>query len=301
MTTPRNTLAAKAIYMVYGFPGKVKTGWEAERLDEKHFRIHRTNDTYRDISLQSDMRTAYGDVRPEVHESGVLCIGDHSVVIGRGIEHGMHARKLGGANQYLVFNKDMTQLGRFKIGEKYDGSPVSLVDAHLLKMGDKIIPIYPRQYEITLLVMDTEVTGGKLAYINMIEKGNKLNRKDGTKGVFYPPRREGEPCRFIERVGDDNLLTAVFYLSKNGKRLEFRHRSAESALKEMRAKEALYKAKEEAIMAGIAPEEYHEYVEASDRFNKIQADWKEVGMAVNFGAEMFYSPEKREEMGYKGP
>ena len=295
MKTSKETLAAKAIHMTYGFPGFVKKGWEAERLDDRNFRIHRENGTTRDIALMKEMRTVNGDVRPDVHESGVLTIGDYSVIIGRGINHDMHARKLSAPNTYLLFDKSMRQLGRVKIGNQIDGQPVSLVDSHLLKVGDNVIPIQPKKFEVTVLVLDSDVDGGKLCYINMIEKGNKLNRKDGAKGVFYPPRKEGELGRFIEKVDEHNLLTATFQLDPRGKKLTFRHRTVNAALSEIVAKSSLMKAKEEAMMAGIDPDEYSEYVDALKSFEEAGKAWRTDGMAVHDGHEIFAGPKNQNE------
>lgn len=287
----KTALAAKAVQMVYAFPGDLQKGWEAERTSADTFRIHRSNGTVRDISVTACIRTAKGDIYPSIHESGVLMIGDWSVVIGRSINHSLHARKIARPNHYLLFNEKMQSLGQYHIGQDHQGSKVSLVDGHLLKIGDDIVPILPKKHDITLLVMKTLVEDGNLAYMNFIEIGNKLNRRDGAKGILVRPREDGEPALFVEEIADKKVVTARFWLERGDKKLRYDYRDAESALTELKLHDKLAEAKETAIVAGIEPEDYHEYCEVSDDLQRVRSAWKTAGMAVTDGAEIFKHPQ----------
>lgn len=287
MNKKKPTNICKAVQMVYGFPGELQVGWEAERIDDHTFMLVRSDGSTREIHLRTPMRTLKGEVYPEYHTSGVLKIGEWSVLVGRGINHQMHARKLSMPNTYLVFDEKMRQLGRFKIGSKFDGQPVSLVDGHLLKLGDHIIPIQPKKYDVTLLVMDIPTEGGYLSYINVIELGNVMNRRDGAKGVFMRPRREGEPAEFVENVAGQKVVTARFWEDKNSSRVRYVFRDAQSAIDERLLHKQLLEAKEVAIEAGIEPTDYHEYDEILGKINSLNASWKEAGMAIIHGEELF--------------
>lgn len=297
-TKPRNI--CKSVNMIYGFPGDLQQGWEAERLDENRFMLHRGDGSQREITLNKPLRTMSGEVMPKVHESGVLNIGEWSVIIGRNISHQMHARKLAQPNKYLVFSSGLKQRGEFSIGDNVDGQPVSLVDGHLLKVGEDIIPIQPKKYDITLLVMDIPVDGGYLSYINVIELGNKYNRKDGAKGVFIQPKREGEPAEFVETFNGQRVVTAQFWADKSQRRVAYKFRDGRSAVDERLLQKNLLEAKEVAIMAGIEPEDYHEYSEIKEKLEAINTLWQESGMAIITGREMFepVNPERDNSRGY---
>lgn len=292
MNNKKPSNICKAVQMVYGFPGDLKVGWEAERVDDTTFMLVRSDGSTREINVRKPLRTLKGDVFPEYHSSGVLKVGDWSVIVGRGLNHGMHARKLSMPNTYLVFDEKMRQKGRFKIGSKVDGEPVSLVDGHLLKLGEEIIPIQPKKYDVTLLVMDVPVDGGYLSYINVIELGNSLNRRDGAKGVFMRPRREGEPAEFVETFAGQKVVTARFWEERNSTRVKYVFRDAQSAINERMLQKELFEAKEVAIQAGIEPTEYHEYDEILDKINALNASWKEAGMAIVHGEELFQASSK---------
>lgn len=287
MQKKKPTNICKAVQMVYGFPGDLKVGWEAERIDDSTFMLHRTDGSKREISTRTSLRTLKGEVFPQYHTSGVLTIGDWSVLVGRGINHNMHARKLIAPNTYLVFNDKMRQIGKFKIGSKFEGQPVSLVDGHLLKLGDQIIPIQPKKYDVTLLVMDVPVDGGHLSYINMIELGHSLNRRDGAKGVLMRPKRTGEPAQFIETFDGKKVVTARFWAEKNSSRVKYAYRDMQSAFDERLLRKKLIEAKEVAIQAGIDPSDYHEYNEIAEKIDELSHSWKEAGMAVIHGDELF--------------
>lgn len=287
MNKQKPTNICKAVQMVYGFPGDLQVGWEAERVDDDTFMLVRSDGSTREINLRQPLRTLKGDLYPELHSSGVLQIGDWSVIVGRGLNHGMHARKLAMPNTYLVFDEKMRQKGRFKIGSKVEGESVSLVDGHLLKLGDQIIPIQPKKYDVTLLVMDVPVEGGHLSYINVIELGNSMNRRDGAKGVFMSPRRAGEPAEFVETFAGQKVVTARFWEERNSSRVKYVFRDAQSAIDERLLQKQLFEAKEVAIQAGIEPTEYHEYAEILDKINGLNASWNEAGMAIVHGEELF--------------
>lgn len=284
---PKMPLAAKAVHLVYEFPGDLKKGWEAERTGEFTYMIHREDGTKREINLHTPMKTAKGDVLPNRNDLGLLVIGPWSVIIGRGINHDLHARKLGAQNTYLVYDEDMRKVGQFKIGDQHKGSPVSLVDTHLLRVGDDVIPIRPKKYEITLLVMKTERDGGNLSYINFIENGNQNNRKDGAAGTFHQPKKEGEPAEFIETHGGQKVVTALFWLEANGKKVRFMYRDAPTAVMTTMLTRKVEESRSIAINSDIEPEDYDEYVDSLEKLTELNGMWREAGMKMDVGPEMF--------------
>lgn len=298
MAAPKAQLAAKATHMVYEFPGALQKGWEAEPSGDHTYLIHRHDGTTREVSLLTPVRTLKGDFLPQKNDSGVLIIGDWSVLIGRGISHNLHARKLIRENSYLVLDEKMTQIGRYTIGDQIEGSPVSLVSGHLIKVGEKVIPVMPKKHDITLLVMKDEKEDGLKAFINFIEKGNKMNRRDGARGVFIRPRAIGEPAEFVENIGGQRVVTARFWLEKNETRVTYAFRSAESGLLANNLAKQLQECREIAIDADIDPESYHEYVEVNQKLEKANSAWRKAGMALAVGADMFKPIDMTKENGY---
>lgn len=284
---PKATLAAKAVQMVYDFPGDLKKGWEAERTGDSTYLIHRGNGTTREVNLYEPIRTAKGDLMPMRNEHGLLVVGEWSVLIGRNINHEMHARKLGKPNTYLVFDQSMKQLGKFEIGQSVDGSPVSLVDGHLLKVGEDIVPIKPKKFDITLLVMQEEVENGNMSFINVIELGNTSNRKDGAPGVFIRPNEVGEPAQFIENFSGRKVVTAQFWIDKKDRRVDYHFREASTAYEANMLSAKLEECRTVAINAGLDPDEYYEYAEVKKKMEEIDRAWRKDSMALSTGAEMF--------------
>lgn len=284
---PKMPLAAKAVHLVYEFPGQLQKGWEAERTGDLTYLIHRADGTKREVNLHVPLRTAKGDFLPDRNQQGLLMIGEWSVIVGRGINHDLHARKLGAQNTYLVYDADMRKVGQFKIGDEHKGAPVSLVDGHLLKVGEDIVPIKPKKHEITLLVMKTERDGGNLSYINFIEPDNTANRKDGAAGTFHRPKREGEPAEFVETHAGQKVVTAMFWLEPNAKKVKFRYRDAPTAVMTTMITRQLEECRSIAISSGIEPEDYDQYVENAKKLEELDGKWREVGMSMDVGPEMF--------------
>jgi hypothetical protein len=289
MSSPNNKpkLAAKAVQMVYGFPGNLQKGWEAERTGESTYMIHRSNGTSREVNLYEPIRTAKGDLMPMRNDHGLLTIGDWSVLIGRNINHAMHARKLSEKNAYLVMGENNKQIGKVKIGEQFEGTPVSLVDGHLLKVGENTVPVMPKKYDITLLVMDKEIENGLQSFINMIEIGNQSNRKDGARGILIRPKQMGEPAQFVETHAGQKVVTAMFWLEKNEKSVTFAYRDAHAALQANMLSKKLQEARDVAINAGIEPDEYHEYCELLKKLDACNKAWRKEGMALSVGPSIF--------------
>lgn len=289
---PKSTLAAKAVHLVYEFPGTLMKGWEAERVgDGLVYLIHRANGTTREVNLHVPTRTAKGDILPSVNEHGLLTIGDWSVLIGRDINHDWHARKVGGKDQesYLVFDGKMGQVGRFKVGDDFEGRPVSKVHGHLIQIGDNVVPIKPKKYEITLLVMNNERDGGYVSYINLIEKGNNMNRKDGAQGIFYRPKKPGEPAQFVETHNGKKVVTAMFWLEGNGKKVTYQFREANTAVMTDMVSQKMEEARIIAIDAGLDPEDFDEYVDYAKQFEDLNNMWRKDGMSLQVGPELFKS------------
>lgn len=303
---PRRNLLAKSVDMRYGFPGDLLEGWEARPLSANEYEIVRHNGTTRIVKMGETIQVRErGAVEPQrstvnVSESGVLMIGSKSVLIGRNLKHGFQARAAGGSHSYLLLDDKLRQLGRVTIGQEVDGKPVSLVAKHLLQIGEEIFPIVPKMYEVTLLVLQKPYEGGYLSYINVIEKGNILNREDGTMGSLVPPKNEGEPARFVESFKGKMVTTALFWPDERGRMLKYHSRTAEDALTQLAAEEEANNARSVAIEAGIAPEDYAEFVSAQNKVDQMERAWIKKGMALITGAEIFKPHDIRDMLSEPG-
>lgn len=299
-------LMAKATHLVYGFPGELMVGWEAHPAGLDKYEIVRHDGSRRVMSVGEQIKVRErGGLEPSTSivnrsESGVLMVGNKSVLIGAGLKHGYQARALAQRNTYLLLSDQKHQLGKVTIGDHVDGQSVCLVDGHLLKVGENIYPIVPKQREITLLVMGSSYEGGYLSYVNIVEKGNMLNRKDGTMGALIPPKNEGEPALFTEVYGGKMVVTARFWVESNGRKLGYQFRDGETALHELVAEEALNNARKIAIETGIEPEEYAEYIIASERLDAFKDQWEKEGMSLILGEKYFRPHDPRKELEDRG-
>lgn len=284
---PKYTQLAKATEMIYAFPGQLMVGWEAQPAGDDAFLVKRKNGTTRLVHLHQPMKTEDGNKIPTLHESGVLMIGEWSVVIGCDVNLEMHARKRGKPKTYLLLGQNNKNLGDVELGKKKDGKDISLIDGHLLKVGEDVIPILPKQKDIQLIVMDKDVDNGKLAYINVIVPGEKDNRENGAPGVFLQPKRSGEPAEFIEVVGEQKVVTALFHISPKGNRIDYKFRDGATAVLVNMLLKKQQECKDMAISVGIDPDEYHEYVEVTKKLTETQNKWQKGSMVLNVGPEMF--------------
>lgn len=289
--TSNHNRAANAILMSYGFPGKLLHGWEAEPLGGDEFMLHRHNGTSRKIKVNESITTLVGNNIVSRSEYGTLSIGDYSVIIGRGIKHGFQARAMAKDNTYtLVSDKGFT-LGQVVLGETPGSQPVSLKAGHLLQVGDEIYPVVPKKHDINLLVFRTPYENGYKCYINVIEKGNMANRRDGFKGVFVPPAFDGDPALFYDDYNHQKVVTAKFWIEKGDKRATFHFRDAETALKELELERQLLIHQKEAHEADIDPKDYIHYVEVLEKLEPIREQWEINSMLITDGPQ-FFKPHK---------
>lgn len=303
-STPKPKLQniIKAVQMVYEFPGKLVAGWEAEHMGGDDYRIHRHDGSHRDVTIDGVIRTLSGPQRVSLDDSGCLIVGDGnnvlSVIIGRNIEHGMHARKLGKPNTFLVFKGGTSDgtaiknLGEFKLGESVTsdskGPALSQSSPHLLNFDGKSIPIVPQKRSIELLVLDKPSGTGYLSYINVKVRGDSDNGRNAPMGVFTPASKAGEPATFTEDSSGVMLTTALFWVNSNKRSIKCNARSREDALKEIQAEKAMAAAEDIAVSAGIEPEDYHAYVEAKSAFTAAANKWQEINMHASKGIDRFY-------------
>jgi hypothetical protein len=308
----KKPLVAKAIHMVYGYPGNLLKDWEAQPLDADTYRIFRNNGTHRDVRLHESILVR-GEEKGKPasamvtrSESGVLMVGNQSVIIGRNIKHGFQARRLAKNSMqpnkmsFLLLDDKLRQEGRVTVGDKFEGKNVSLIDGHLLQVGEDIYPIVPPMHEVTLLVMASPYEGGYLSYINVVEQGNKMNRLDGAMGALIPPQNKGEPAQFVEVFGGKSVVTARFWLESSNKKLGYQFRHGETALQELKIQEELDGIRRMAIAVGIEPEDMVEYSDAMNRLKAIQTEWETAGMALVQGARMFEPHSVRDELEQRG-
>ncbi|WP_338924207.1 hypothetical protein V0M98_38985 (plasmid) [Pseudomonas silesiensis] len=297
---PKKANLVKTIEMVYGFPGKLQKGWEAERLDAGHFRVTRANGSTRDIYLDKHMSLKDRSVvLPKVDDSGVLMLGEWSVVIGKGIKHDQHARRRGKTKIYLLMGPTGRQTAEVTLGIPHNGQAVKLLDSHLLQVGEDIIPVLPKQRDVTLKVFASEYSGGNLSYINLHIPGVSDSRKNAPAGAFFRPKRAGEPAQYKEIVGGQLVTTALFQLNASGESVKYKFRTGETALLDMALAKKLQEARNTALEAGIEPDQYHTFVEINDQLLENHKKWITGNMKIDKGRDWFRpaAPEKNHDSG----
>jgi hypothetical protein len=294
-------LLTKTIEMEYGFPGELKKGWEAVRVDSDTFRVKRANGTFRDIRLDQHITLNDKSVAiPRVDGTGVLMLGKWSVLIGTGIKHDMHVRKRGESptlKAYILMGPDGRSICDVNLGGEHEGKPVTLLDTHLLKIGEDVYPVMPKKRDVTLKVLNSEYNGGKLCYINLHIPGMADTRRNAPATAFFRPNRVGEPAQVKEVVAGKLVTTALFQLNDTGKSVKYSFRTGETALLDLQLASELHKAREVALLAAIEPEEYHAYVEINQKLIDNHKKWITGSMSVDRGVEWFKpaTPELKHE------
>ena len=289
--TSNHIRGASAVQMVYGFPGKLLEKWEAEPLGNDEFMLHRHNGSSRKIKLNDHIDTVFGKCIVSRSEFGTLTIGDYSVLIGRGIKHGFQARTMANKDTWTLVSDTGKTLGQVKLGDEPGKEAVSIKAGHLLQVGDEIYPIVPKKHDINLLVFRTPYENGYFSRINVIEKGNVANRRDGAKGIFVPPAFEGDPALFYDNENHQKVLTAKFWIAKGGKSVSFHSRDVETALKELELERKLGEKAADAIDAGIDPMGYDQYRAVLEQLEPIRDAWQQNSMFLATGSE-FFKPHK---------
>lgn len=300
-TPPKKKLLTKTIEMEYGFPGDLKLGWEAVRVDSDTFRVKRANGTFRDIRL--DQHITLNDrsvVIPKVDDTGVLMLGKWSVLIGHGLKHDQHVRKRGESTKlkaYILMGPDGRSICDVQLGGEHEGKPVKLLDTHLLQIGEDVYPVMPKKRDVQLKVLDKEYHGGKLAYINLHIPGVADTRRNAPATAFFRPNRAGEPAQVKEVVAGKLVTTALFQLNASGKSVQYSFRHGATALLDLQLTHELHKAREVARLAAIDPEEYHAYMEINQKLIENQKKWIRGSMSVDSGVEWFKpaTPEMKYE------
>lgn len=284
---------AKAVHLIYEFPGDLLANWEARPMGNDTYMVVRPNGTTREMRLGETVQVhEKGSRVPGMgivnrSETGVLMIGNKSVIIGNGIKHGFQARATGASSTYVLRSDKGHTIGRVAVGDNIDGQAVSLVDKHLLKVGESIYPIVPKLREITLLVLQSPYEDGYLSYINVVEKGNKLNRKDSPMGAFIPPQNAGEPAKYVEVYGGRSVVTALFWADPEGKKVNYQFRDGDTALLEFELEGKVQDARKTAIECGIEPEDLAEYVDANTQLQDVKKLWENESMMLVQGASYF--------------
>jgi hypothetical protein len=285
--------AASASMVVYAFPGKLLSGWEAELIDEDTYKIHRSNGTTRVVNLHRSIETLSGNSIVSKSDNGTLTIGEHSVLIGRNLKHGFQARAMRKSMTFLLKSDKDRNLGQVTVGQSFNGQNVQLIAPHLIQVGEDTYPIVPKQQETKLLIYKTPLENGYLSYINVYEPGNPQNGDDGTPGTFVPPASDQDPGMFYEEFAGQKVLTGQFWLEKGGSRLTFHGRDGATALEEIKVKKALQAALEIAVSVDIEPMEYFDYKVAHDQLKELENKWVKKSMFVIDGAEIFKPHDKR--------
>jgi len=239
-----------------------------------------------------------------------LHAGPYAIPIGQ-VSPGWSARALDGKRRYLVqppgedsrtFPVTLGEVVRQAPGvpEECAGQTPWLDEHGNLRVGIAAKPAV-KEYELNLLVLDKrERKNGYLAYFNVLEPGSKANRKDGVRGIFFPPRGDQQPAAFCELNPSDQQLyrTAIFWRTRNNRYVSGQYRSLAMAVDEKQLYKQIEEIQEladdlevEAADAGISLEEDRKRLEG------YNAAWNQALFTCYQGQSMFQAPEPGRDMG----
>lgn len=255
-------LVAKMIYTHFSVGQHVSDTQWAEPLSPGKYRIHGIDTKPVDMMVGQ----AWGEAHElSVNEDGRAMLGQWVLPTGRNLLMGLTAKPKGNADNpsgYIIRNRGGEAITITKGVPHRTYGEVSVDEFGNLSTQAGAILLTKKAFEISLLVFSERIDGGYLAYVNRLEPGNKANRKDGTKGVFYPPRSSNQPAKFWEQIAADSKVnTAVIWPSKSGSSYcTIETRSPDAAAEIDRADREILRYKAMAETLGIDPAtiQYHQ-------------------------------------------
>lgn len=303
-------LKTKVFHSHYGY-GQGKTYLEnshAFTCDEKgRFEIHAPSGgvfTLREGEYLESKGRRLGPVEYSEKHSCVF-LGEYSIPLGK-VTPGWKAKPVQNKRRFMVqstagdassFTVTLGEIIREQPGVPAEcvGQTPFIDHNKNLVMGLVIKPM-KKEFELNMIVMDEKERSGYLAYFNVLEPGSKNNRKDGTRGVFYPSKGDGRPAAFCEVGKDDGELyrTAIFWPTKNPRYTTAKYRDLEKAVMEKRLHreladmqaviEEMGASTEELAMMGISLDENR------DRLKEMNKDWNQEVFTVHVGQDFLHAP-----------
>lgn len=298
MSTIKRSLQAKTFYADHSIGDNILSGWEAKPLDENSFLIKRRDGSTRKVVV-GEAIPKVGEV--SVNSAGNLSVGNFTVVVGENLIPDWEAKPTSGKDTFFIKRpkEQGHNLRDVSLGSDLEGMGQVVMDEYgNLRVGDKSIRVARKQFEINLLVWSVpDAKEGFQSVINLIEPGNKGNRKDGVYGAFCRTRMgSNKPAIFKEKGPNGELLnTAVFWPSENKKYVVGKIRDRNDAILEkeaLRAEKKLERRiKEECRETNLELEEHMDYpdlVEATKIREKMNKDsWRVHNFTVSKGGHMF--------------
>lgn len=303
--TGKYGLKAKLFHSHFGY-GREKTFLENSHAffcDEKgRYEIHAPSGnihTLRDGEFLEAKGRRLGPVEYS-EQHACLFLGEFSIPIGK-VTPGWKAKPVENKRRFMVQStKGDAASFTITLGEqirKQPGVPDECVGQtpvldhnKNIVMGIVVKPMR-KEFELNLIVMDNQEKNGYLAYFNVLEPGSKSNRRDGTRGVFYPSKGEGKPAAFCEVGQDDGQLyrTAIFWPTKNPRYSTVNYRDLEKAIMEKRLYREIEDMKKAIEDMGASPEDVGiDMDENQNRLDAINKDWNSEVFTVHVGKDFLY-------------
>jgi len=278
-------LMAKAICPFFSLGEKVLDGWEARPIGGDNYMVKRSDGSETIVSVGKETRA--GMVVLDKNEN--LMVGEWTVVVGENIQKGWEAKPARGKGNFWI-KQDDGKWNPAKVGDDFLGQGIVSIDKYNnLAIGNSSLKILKKKYELALLVLKGQEKGGFVSYFNYIEPNNSSNRKDGTKGVFYPSRDGKQPSKFCEYGPDGGLYsTAVFWPSKDQTFSCGNIRSLDIAIKEAALFQQIKDFEKEAKELETEPCNIYGYDDAKKELADINSNsWKENRFNVTMGHSLF--------------
>lgn len=298
MSNIKRELQAKTFYANHSIGENILSKWEAKPLDNDAYLITRHDGSTRRVVIGENIPKV-GEV--SVNSAGNLSVGTFTVIVGENLIPDWEAKPTKGKDTFKIRRPAADgETFDVQLGEEIAGLGKAVKDAYgNLRFGDKSVRVARKQFEINLLVWNVQddKNEGFQSVINLIQSGNKANRKDGVYGTFKRTHMDsGKPAVFQEKgPNGEPLNTAVFFASENKRFLHGKIRDRDKAmlhreafLNEMRLERRI---KQECRETGLKMEEHMDYpdlvraAEIKEDLNKNS--WTHHHFTVTKGAHLF--------------
>jgi hypothetical protein len=313
MTDSKPKLVGKMFHRSFLALGEhILESWNAIEVSQNNYVINRSNGTQLEVRVGDEMPNI-GLVSVDSNKN--LNVGKYTIMSGENIQNGWSAKVTRGTDNFRLRSPE----GKFidvKIGDgipDFEGA-VELDERYdKIKIGNRTIPLYRKQYEQNLIIFDIKERNGHRAFFNLLEPGNENNRKDGVQGVFYPSPGGNKPAKFCEQGPEGKLYaTAIFWVSNNKSFLNGKLRDINLAIEEKSIVEEINQislkmadVEKEAADIGFPVHDHPEYDDYTvmqsglnglqDRLSYLNKDaWVSKTFSVSAGLEMLgVTPAKK--------